>query len=75
MSTNTSTPEPVLHRIREVARRLSIDDRLLHVYIARGLVRVVRVAGHAIRIHEDEVQRLIRGEGLPSPANSGEVAR
>lgn len=55
-----------LHRVPEAAGEMNISVKTLWNWIAQGRIAVVRIGGRAVRIPQQEIDRLIE-EGY-SPA-------
>jgi excisionase family DNA binding protein len=63
MTDTTAATSVQLYRLEEGARRLSISRSHLYKLESQGLVRFTRV-GSSVRISEDELRRIARGEPL-----------
>lgn len=50
------------HRLTEVAVRLGVSERTVYRWVAAGQLRVYRLPGGQVRVTEDEVLRIERGE-------------
>ena len=55
-----------LHAIPGAAERLGVADKTLRNWIDAGKVNVYRVGGRAIRISEDEIERILNESFCPA---------
>lgn len=51
----------MLHTVKEVADALKMNKNTIYIKIRNGLIKTIRV-GRSIRITQEELERLTRGE-------------
>jgi excisionase family DNA binding protein len=55
-----------LHRVPEAAGEMNISVKTLWNWIAQGRIAVVRLGGHAVRVPQKEIERLIEERYSPA---------
>lgn len=54
----------------DVSRLCEVDNKTVHIWVERGLLRCFRTPGGHLRFHRDELQAFMRDKGFLRPWES-----